>query len=330
MNDQNEKVLVTGVSGFIGRAVALALLKRRWPVLGAVRCFGDSNRLLLDNRALTCLQIGNINGKTKWQYALEDVQTVVHCAARSHVMRERLDDHTSYYSDVNVAGTLRLAEQAAAAGVKRLIFLSSIKVSGEITQQGKAFTETSGYAPQDPYAKSKVEAEQALFALAQQVGMEVVIIRPPLVVGPGVKGNFANMIKWITMGIPLPLGAVNNQRSLISLDNLVSLVLLCVDRGNSQKAANQVFVVADGEDVSTTMLLQKIARAAGYPNRLLPVPVALLRVSAALLGKIKMADRVLGNLQIDATKVRAVLGWRPVITLDDQLSVMFDNKNTTN
>jgi nucleoside-diphosphate-sugar epimerase len=329
MNCQIEKVLVTGVSGFIGRAIAFALLERRLRVLGVVRRLEGLNPSLLDNRDFTYLQISHIDSKTQWQYVMDDVQTVVHCAARSHLMRERLGDPTAYYREVNVLGTLQLAAQAAAAGVSRFIFISSIKVSGEITQQGQAFTEASGFAPQDPYAKSKVEAEQALLALAQQVDMEIIIIRPPLVVGPGVKGNFENMIKWIQLGIPLPLGAVHNQRSLISLENLVSLVLLCVDRCNSRKAANQVFVVADGDDISTTILLKKIARAAGYPDRLLPVPVALLRVSASLFGKNKVTDRILGNLQVDATKVRSLLGWRPVVTLDEQLLAMFRYENLT-
>ena len=314
-------ILITGVSGFVGRAVAQALLAAGQPVVAAVRQLPSQELLLHTN--LQWQAVGNINNQTQWQPALQGVHTVVHCAARAHVMQEHATDALAAYRKVNVAGTLHLAQQAAAAGVLRFVFVSSIKVNGETTFPGQPFTEESPPAPQDTYGQSKAEAEQALLALAAQTGMEVVIIRPPLVYGPGVKGNFAGMAKAVQRGIPLPLGAVHNQRSLVALDNLVSLVLLCADRTRSPQAANQVFVVADGEDVSTTTLLRKVAQAAGGHSRLLRLPAWLLRAGASLLDKRAMADRLLGNLQVDATKAYTLLGWRPVVTMDEQLAAMF-------
>jgi nucleoside-diphosphate-sugar epimerase len=271
--------------------------------------------------------VGAINGKTKWQSALRGVCTVVHCAARAHVMREHAAKTLAAYHDVNVEGTLNLAKQAAAAGVMRFVFISSIKVNGEATASDQSFTEHDTPAPEDAYGQSKAVAEHALLALSAHSGMEVVIIRPPLVYGPGVKGNFAVMAKALQRGLPLPFGAVHNQRSLVALNNLVSLVLLCADRERSPQAANQVFVVADGEDVSTSTLLRKVARAAGRPSRLLPVPASWLLAGAGLLGKRAVADRLLGNLQVDATKARTLLGWRPVVTMDEQLAKMFEHKD---
>lgn len=302
--------LVTGANGFVGNAVVNALGSTALAVKPCSR-----------------KDVGEVDGKTDWAVVLSGASVVVHCAARAHVMREHAADALAAYREVNVAGTLRLAEQAAAAGVQRLVFLSSIKVNGEATAAGQRFTERDAPAPEDAYGQSKYEAEQALLALAEKTGMEVVIIRPPLVYGPAVKGNFAGMARAVQRGLPLPLGAVHNQRSLVALDNLVSLVLLCSDRARSPKAANQVFVVADGEDVSASTLLRKVAKAAGRPSRLLPVPASWLRAGASLLGKRAVADRLLGNLQVDATKARTLLGWQPVVTMDEQLAKMFEHKD---
>jgi nucleoside-diphosphate-sugar epimerase/lipopolysaccharide/colanic/teichoic acid biosynthesis glycosyltransferase len=326
--------LLTGATGFVGQAVAQALLQAGHPVVAAVRQLPAEVPQAgagIDATGVAPIWqvVGPINAQTDWQAALQGVQTVVHCAARAHVMREHAADALAAYRELNVQGTLRLAQQAAVAGVQRFVFLSSIKVNGEGTVPSQAFTEADAPAAQDAYGQSKAEAEQALLALAAQTGMEVVIIRPPLVYGPGVKGNFAGMIKAVQRGLSLPLGAVHNQRSLVALDNLVSLVLLCADRERSPQAANQVFVVADGQDVSTTTLLRKVAQAVCCPSRLLPVPAWLLRAGATLLGKRAVADRLLGNLQVDATKARTLLGWRPVVTMEQQLAAMFAHTPAT-
>jgi nucleoside-diphosphate-sugar epimerase len=248
---------------------------------------------------------------------------VVHTAARVHVMADTAADPLAAFRAANVEVTLNLALQAVAAGVRRFVFLSSIGVNGAYTAPGKFFSEMDQPKPHNFYALSKLEAEHGLLQIAAQTGLEVVIIRPPLVYGPGAPGNFASLLRWVQRGLPLPLGAVHNQRSFVALDNLVSLVLLCADRARSPQAANQVFVVADGEDVSTSTLLRKVARAAGRSSRLLPVPASWLLAAASGLGKRVVADRLLGNLQVDATKARSLLGWEPVVTMDEQLAKIF-------
>lgn len=303
----------------MGKAVTEALLAAGQHVVVAARQL--PSQAPLQHADLRWHVVGSINQQTQWQAALQDVTTVVHCAARAHVMREHAADALAAYREVNVAGTLRLAQHAAAAGVQRFVFISSIGVNGN--QSVKPFTEACPPQPHDAYSVSKLEAEKALLALAVQTDMEMVIIRPPLVYGPGAPGNFASLVHWVQHGLPLPLGMLHNQRSLVALDNLVSLVLLCADRTRSPQAVNQVFVVADGEDVSTTTLLRKVAQAAGRPSRLLPLPAWLLRAGASLLGKRAVADRLLGNLQVNATKARTLLGWRPVVTMDEELAKMF-------
>ena len=312
-------ILVSGATGFVGKAIVEALLATGQPVVAAVRQLPRSNKL--EDANLKWRAVGAINNQTNWQLALQDVHTVVHCAARAHVVRENATDALAAYREVNVAGTLHFAQQAAEAGVRRFVFISSIGVNGN--HSAHAFTEADAPHPRDAYGVSKLEAEQALMAVAAQTGIEVVIIRPPLVYGPAVPGNFARLVRRMQSGVPLPLGAVHNQRSLVALDNLVNFVLLCADRSGSHLAANQVFLVADGEDVSTTTLLRNVAQAAGLPSRLLPVPAWLLRAGASLLGKRAVAERLLGNLQVDATKARTLLGWRPVVTMHQQLAAMF-------
>jgi nucleoside-diphosphate-sugar epimerase len=247
---------------------------------------------------------------------------VIHTAARVHIMDDSAADPLTEFRKVNTAGTLNLAQQAADAGVKRFIFISSIKVNGEMTLVDQPFKPNDNYISTDPYGLSKYEAEQGLLAIAEETSMEIVIIRPPLVYGPNVKANFASMIKWINKGVPLPFGAIHNQRSLVALDNLVDFIALCADRAKSPKAANQVFLISDGEDVSTTTLLQKVARAFGKKPRLIPVPVWLMTFSAKLIGKGDMANRLFGSLQVDSSKARDLLGWQPVVTMDEQLAKM--------
>jgi len=260
--------------------------------------------------------VGEIGGNNDWHFALVDVQAVVHCAARVHVMREKVRNPIDEFRRCNVLGTLNLASQAAEAGVQRFIFLSTIKVNGEQTATGQPFTAEDCPAPQDPYGISKWETEQGLLTLAEATGMEVVIIRPPLVYGPGVKANFLNMMRWLHKGIPLPLGAINNLRSFVACDNLVDLIVTCLDH---PKAANQVFLAGDGEDLSTTELLHRLAMAMGRSPRLLPVSPKLLELTAGLLGKEHIAQRLCGNLQVDITNTRERLGWTPPVGVDQAL-----------
>jgi len=306
-------VLVTGANGFIGNALLTELISCRYSVKGATRKVSPS----LKNVELVV--IGDITERTDWTSSLTSVDVVVHTAARVHIMKDSVIESLAKFRAVNTAGTLRLAEQAADAGVKRFVFISSIKVNGEFTSRNVPFKADDSFVPVDPYGLSKYEAEQGLLDIAKKTGMDVVIIRPPLVYGPGVKANFAAMIKWVNRGVPLPFGAIHNQRSLVALDNLVSFIIHCIA---DPKAANEVFLISDGEDVSTTSLLQKIAHAFAKNSLLVPVPVSLMKFFAKLLARVDMADRLFGSLQVDSSKANDLLGWRPVITMDKQLKKM--------
>lgn len=306
------KLLVTGSSGFIGSALVKALENSSYFVLSAKRGHAESNHEVA---------VDHIDGHTDWTQALTGCEVVVHLAARAHVTKDEAIDPMAVYRSINAEGTYNLAIQAAQAGVRRFVFISTIGVNG--IRSEFPFTETNIAQPQGAYAISKYEAELALLGLAEQACMEVVIIRPPLVYGPNAPGNFGSLVRLVLSGLPLPLGAVHNQRSLVALDNLISMIILCADPIRSPLAANQVFLVSDGEDVSITTLLGKIAKAADRPSRLLPVPIWLLGLVASLMGKRAVADRLLGNLQIDVTKARTLLGWQPVVTMDDQLADIF-------
>ena len=242
-------------------------------------------------------------------------ERVVHLAARVHVMRDSMVNSYIIYA-VNVDGTLSLAREAAAAGVKRFVFVSSVKVNGESTQPERAFTAADAPNPQDAYGQSKHEAEQGLRQLSVGTGMEVVIIPPPLVYCPFVNANFAALMRALQRGWPLPLGAVHNQRSLVALDNLVDFIVYCITH---PQAANQIFLVSDGQDLSTTELVPGMAQAAGVPARLLPVPVWALQAGATLLGKGDAVQRLCGNLQVDMSKARSLLGWVPPVSVEEGL-----------
>lgn len=302
------RVLLTGSTGFVGRGLSSALSEKPGVVLtSAVR---QSTSTAPANMVVT----GELNEQTDWSAGLVGQDVVIHAAARAHVMKDEVADPLAEYRRVNVQGTLNLAKQAATAGVKRFIFISSIKVNGEQTLDGRPFTADDQPAPEDAYGLSKMEAEQALQAVAGDSGMELVIIRPPLVYGPGVKGNFATLIKLVDKGILLPLGAVHNKRSLIALANLVDLIITCLDH---PAAANQVFLASDGEDLSTTELLKGVAHAMGKPSRLVPVPSKMLILGAGLLGKKALAQRVLGCLQVDIARTSDLLGWQPPVRPED-------------
>ena len=294
----------------MGKAVCELAVRRGLVVKGALRTRGEVPGCIVS------FVVGDINDATDWGRALVDVNSVVHLAARVHVMHDTAADPLTAFRVVNVEGTLSLARQAAAAGVKRFVFISSVKVNGEATLPGQPFTADDVPAPLDAYGVSKMEAEQGLRELSAQTGMEVVIIRPPLVYGPGVKANFAAMMRWLRRGVPLPLGAIHNQRSLVALDNLVDLIVTCLTH---PAAANQTFLVSDGEDVSTTELLRRMGRAMGHPAHLIPVPASLLKLAATMLGKQDVAQRLCGSLQVDIEKTRRLLGWTPPLSLDEGL-----------
>ncbi len=302
------KVAVVGAGGFVGRALTARLLSDGHDVLPLVRT----------SRGLPGERLGGeLGGETDWEGLLGDAEAVVQLAARVHVMDERAADPLEAYRRVNVEGTLNLARQAAAQGVRRFVFLSSIKVNGERTEPGRPFRPDDVPAPEDAYGISKLEAEQALRALAAETGMAVTIIRPPLVHGPGAGGNFAAMVRWLKRGRPLPLGGASaNLRSLVGIDNLVDFIALCLLH---PEAVNRTLLVSDGEDVSTRALLERLGAALGRKARLLPAPRALLRGTARLLGKGAAADRLFSSLQVDISESRRLLGWTPPLSLDEGL-----------
>jgi len=300
---------MTGIAGFVGRTACARAVAAGHAVRGAVR----QPRTGVDYEP--CV-IGDIGAATDWKRGLQGIDAVLHMAARVHVMREQASDPLAAFRAVNTAGTLALAAQAAAAGVKRFVFISSIAVNGNQTD-GRPYRESDAVAPHDAYGISKYEAEQGLFEIAAATGMEIVVLRPPLVYGPDAPGNFATLVKWIKRGVPLPFGAVvGNRRSLIGVDNLADLAVTCLDH---PAAANELFLAADGMDLSTADLLRRVGDAIGRPARLVPVPPALLAAGARITGRSALADRLLGSLQIDISKVRERLGWTPPVEVDEGL-----------
>ena len=306
-----KSMLVTGANGFIGRALCEEEIRQGYSVHALVR---SSEKYVVDGCKMT--NVANLTRTTDYTEMLVGVNIVIHLAARVHIMNDDASNPSAEFYEANTAITLNLARQAAFSGVKRFVFLSSIKVNGESTSSELRFTPDDDFIPTDPYALSKYKAEQGLLAIAKETGLEVVIIRPPLVYGPGVKANFSSMMKWIYRGVPLPLGAVQNQRSFVALDNLVSFIIHCVEH---PKAANEVFLISDNEDVSTTELLQKVAIAFEKRPLLIPIPVRIMRILANLVGKDGVAKRLFSSLQVDSSKARNLLDWKPTITMDEQL-----------
>lgn len=305
-------ILVTGASGFVGRHLCAELLRLGFSVRAAVRSEGHA---IANNDVAV---VGAIDGETDWTDALRDVDVVIHLAARVHVMKDAATDPLAEFLKVNLHGTANLARQAAAAGVKRFVYASSIKVNGELTSRPRPFTESDIPNPQDPYGISKLQAEQALQRISQEAGLEVVIIRPPLVYGPGVKGNFISLFTAIDKDIPLPLAGADNARSLVYVGNLVDALIHCAAH---HAAAGQTYLVSDGEAVSTATLIDKIAQELGRSNRLFYFPQVLLRAAAALLGRSAQVDRLFNSLLVNDSKIRREIGWTPPYTLEQGLRI---------
>ena len=307
------KVLVSGGSGFVGGAV-LARLARE-PGLSSratVRSFtvdlcSETETVLVDALSPSC----------EWKHAARGCDIVVHAAARVHERQASEEKAFSLYRDTNSLGTVRFARQAAAVGVRRFVYLSSIKVHGEKTEPGSPFSASSPLRPTDAYSRSKSEAETGLFALAKETGLEVVILRPTLVYGPGVRANFLTMLRWIHAGLPLPFGAVRNLRSFVAIDNLVDLVVCCLTH---PLAANECFLVSDGDDLSTPELIERASAALNVSARLLSVPPTLLSIAAALVHRQKLIGRLLDSLQVDIEKTRRLLAWTPPVQVNDALA----------
>ena len=305
-------ILLTGASGFVGSE----LLNKFHLSAKNIRPAGRNISQVLNKKNFCWKDIKAIDSHTNWLDALEDVEVIIHLAARVHVMHDSSADALSEFRRVNVEGTRNLALQAVAAGVKRFVYLSSIKVNGESNQPNSCFTVDDFVNPQDPYGISKWEAEQVLHKISSETGLEVVIIRPPLVYGPNAKGNFASMVKWLRLGVPLPFGSIDNRRSLVGLDNLCDLILRCVDH---PAAAGQTFMVSDDEDLSTTELLKRTAFAMGIKSRLINVPQPLLQFSADIFGRGDFAQRLFGSLQVDIAKTKDILSWKPPLSVDEGL-----------
>lgn len=309
-------VLVTGGSGFVGRVLLSHLAAAGHSVSATARNNGDISEQDVQE------VIADVTDSASLVSATTGMDVVVHCAGRAHVMREESCNPLEVYRRINTTGTIALANAAIESGVKRFVFISSIKVCGEVTHSSHPFKASDVPCPTDPYSCSKFEAEQALLKLAKVSKMDVVIIRPPLVYGPNVKGNFASMLRWVKAGIPLPLGSIDNKRSLVGVDNLVSLIATCIDH---PRAKNEVFLAGDGEDLSTSDLLRRLAKAIHTKPRLIPVPPAWLIFAATLLGKKAVAQRICGYLQVDISKSQSLLGWEPPISVDEGLRRSFEN-----
>lgn len=330
------RVLVTGANGFVGRPLCAELNKRGQTVIAALRSLSSVAG------ASEVKIMNTIDSQVDWSDLLCGVGVVIHLAARVHVMQDSSADPLAEFRKVNVLGTENLARQAVRAGVKRLVYVSSIKVNGETTSSKAAstqmeippnppfakggavglqrvsamFRETDASDPQDPYGVSKWEAEQALHRIAQETGLEVVIVRPPLVYGAGVKGNFVQMLNVLAKGVPLPLASIQNLRSLIYVENLVDALVLCATH---PAAAGQTYLVSDGEDISTPDLLRQLGMGMGYPARLFHCPLPLLKIAGRFAGKSDQVERLLGSLQVDNSKIRRELGWKPPYTLQQGL-----------
>jgi len=307
--DYLNRILITGASGFIGAALLDAMKKKCFVVRGAVRRLDSGKRN--DN---SLVEIGDLEISGSWGVALKDVKCVIHLAARAHQITKNEKQKIEAFRKVNVIETIRLAEQAAKTGVNRFIYISSIGVNGN--SNIKPYTENDTPKPNEPYAISKYEAEQALTEISINTGMELVIIRPPLVYGPGVPGNFRRLMNLVSLGLPLPLGSIHNKRSFLALDNLIDFIIACV---NHPKAANQLFLLCDNDDLSTTQLVKYLIVALGKSTKILPFPEKVLEWGLSILGRRDVARQLFGSLQIDNCKARTLLDWSPPVSVVEEL-----------
>lgn len=309
-------VLVTGANGFVGWALCVRMLEEGWQVRGTVRSAKLSASL---PTGVEAVQIEAIGPDTDWSKVLAGIDVVIHLAARVHVMKDTAIDPLSEFRQVNVDGTQRLAQMAAAAGVRRLVYVSSVKVNGSGSLL--PYSETDTPAPKDPYDISKWEAEQVLHKIAADTELDVVILRPPVVYGPGVKANFLHLLKLVASGIPLPLDSVDNRRSLIYVGNLVDAIITCASH---PRAAGETFLVSDDEDISTPQLIHMISAGMEKQSRLLPCPTGILVVLAKLIGKSSEIERLISSLSIDCSKIRTTLGWKPPFSMEEGIRETID------
>ena len=314
-----EKILVTGASGFIGNNLCNKLIELNFNVRGAVRTL-DSLTVDYNFNAVT---VGEIGANTNWKNALKDIDCIINCAGKAHLINKK--NNANLYHLINTEGTKNLAEQAVKAGVKRLILLSSVKVNGESTDQitKHKFSHKNLSNPQDPYAISKLEAEKVLWKISLRTGLEVVVVRLPLVYGNGAKGNLARLIKLVKLGIPLPLGMIDNQRSMIGIDNLVDLLIHCIDH---PEASGKTFLTSDGEDISTPELIKLIASSMGKKANLFPLPIFILKFLGTIFGKSDEINRLTGSLRIDNNYTKEILNWTPPVSVEEGIRRMVQGK----
>ena len=297
------RILVTGANGFVGNRLCSDLVNKGYKVRAAVRTPSECLRTGCEVFAMP-----EISAEVEFKGLFQDVDSIIHLAARVHVMRDKTSNPLEEFRKVNVIGTENLARAAVKRGVRRFVYVSSVKVNGEVTYGNEKFVEEKPASPQDAYGVSKWEAEQALHRIAAETGLEIVIVRPPLVYGPKVKGNFSQLLKAVAMGVPLPFATVNNLRSFIYVGNLSDALISCVEH---PEATGQTYLVSDGEDISTTELLRQSGEAMGFPARLFSCPLILLRLLGRFSGNVKQIERLLGSLQIDSSKIRQELNWIP-------------------
>ncbi len=305
--------MVTGANGFVGQQLCTSLTKSNFALRAAVQ---DEKGLSHLPAGVKGIVTGDLGAITNWKFLLDGVNVIVHLAARVHQMKDNERDQERAYKKTNVAITYALANAASKVGVQRFVFISSVKAMGESTSSGEAWNESSPCTPQDAYGRSKLEAENILLDISRKTRMEVVILRLPLVYGPGVKANMARLFKLVNNGIPLPFGIINNLRSLLYIGNLVDALRVSIDH---PAAAREIFLVSDGEDVSTPELVRRIAHALDRPERLLPFPPTLMRLLGRISGKSGEIERLLDSLVVDTGKIRRILSWKPPFTMEQGL-----------